>query len=59
MTSMEKLYISFNKFTGTLPTELGELTDMKEFYAYTNDFNGTIPTELGNLIDGEPCDWEE
>ena len=53
MASMAKLYISFNKFTGSIPTELGELTNLKEFYAYTNDFTGFLPTELGNLVEME------
>ena len=46
---MERLYTSFNKLSGPLPTRIGELTDLTEFYAYTNEMTGTIPTELGNL----------
>lgn len=47
---MEKLYISFNKISGTLPTRIGELTGLREFYAYTNEMTGELPSELGNLV---------
>lgn len=47
---MERLYTSFNKISGPLPTRIGELTGLVEFYAYTNNMTGPLPTELGNLI---------
>lgn len=48
---LEKLFISFNEFTGTLPNEIGtSLSNLKEFFAYTNAMNGTIPSTLGNLV---------
>ena len=36
--------------TGTIPSELGHLTNMNNFGAGRNQFNGTIPKEFGNLI---------
>lgn len=50
---MERLYLSFNKISGTLPTRIGELTNLREFYAYTNEMTGQIPTELGKLAEIE------
>ncbi len=47
---MEKLYISFNKINGTLPKNIGQLSDLREFYAYTNEMTGELPSELGNLV---------
>jgi hypothetical protein len=47
---LEKLYISFNKINGTLPTKIGQLTNLREFYAYTNEMTGELPSELGNLV---------
>jgi len=34
---------------GSLPSELGTLTDMHFFATTNNDFSGTLPTEFGNL----------
>ena len=44
-----KLYLNNNKLSGTMPTELGNLTKLVWFYLNTNNLNGTIPTELGTL----------
>lgn len=53
LTALEKLYLSFNKYSGTLPTQIGELISLREFYAYTNNMSGVLPTELGNLVNIE------
>ena len=34
---------------GTIPTELGSLTNLTRLNLSNNDLNGSIPTELGNL----------
>ena len=44
-----KLYLNNNKLTGTMPTELGNLTRLKELRLERNDLSGTIPAELGEL----------
>jgi Leucine-rich repeat (LRR) protein len=49
LTAVEKLFLSFNKFNGTLSSRIGELTNLKEFYAFTNELTGELPAEFGNL----------
>lgn len=49
LTVMEKLFLSFNKFNGTVSSRIGELTNLKEFYAFTNELTGELPAEFGNL----------
>ncbi|KAK3242273.1 hypothetical protein CYMTET_48030 [Cymbomonas tetramitiformis] len=41
--------LSANSLTGTVPTELGELTLMTSLKLYDNSLTGTLPTELGEL----------
>jgi hypothetical protein len=38
-----------NKFSGTIPTELGLLKQLKELRLDQNVFSGTIPPQLGTL----------
>ncbi|KAK3264720.1 hypothetical protein CYMTET_26558 [Cymbomonas tetramitiformis] len=45
-TSMQ---LQHNHLTGTLPTELGELTVMTEMRLQHNHLTGTLPTEMGKL----------
>jgi Leucine-rich repeat (LRR) protein len=40
---------SSNNLTGTIPTELGNLSNLTRLYLSSNELTGTIPTELGNL----------
>ena len=35
--------------SGTIPAELGDLTELKSIWLGFNDLTGSIPTELGNL----------
>ncbi|KAK3251819.1 hypothetical protein CYMTET_38871 [Cymbomonas tetramitiformis] len=42
-------YLYSNSLTGTVPTELGELTRMITLYLFGNSLTGTVPTELGEL----------
>ena len=39
-----------NKFTGTLPTSLGLMTDLFAIAVARNNIEGTIPSQLGNLV---------
>ncbi|KAK3238129.1 hypothetical protein CYMTET_51837 [Cymbomonas tetramitiformis] len=41
--------LCYNRLTGTVPTELGELTGMSDMYLALNRLTGTVPTELGEL----------
>ena len=49
--SSARLDIGFQKLTGTIPPELGNLIHLREIYLYNNTISGTIPQELHN-IDG-------
>ena len=41
--------LSSNQLSGTIPPELGNLTNLRSLYLYSNQLSGTIPPELGNL----------
>ena len=43
------LDLSGNQLTGTIPTELGNLTALLRLFLNSNSLSGSIPTELGNL----------
>ncbi|KAK3274158.1 hypothetical protein CYMTET_17643 [Cymbomonas tetramitiformis] len=42
-------YIAYNGLTGTLPTELGMLSEVYSLELDQNSLTGTVPTELGML----------
>ena len=44
-----QLYLSQNNLTGTIPTQLGNLTSLTRLDLSVNGLTGTIPTQLGNL----------
>ncbi|OAD22816.1 putative leucine rich repeat protein, partial [Candidatus Thiomargarita nelsonii] len=46
---ISELNLSSNKLTGSIPSELGNLTQLTVLYLYSNKLTGSIPTELGNL----------
>jgi Leucine-rich repeat (LRR) protein len=39
-----------NKITGTIPTEIGLLTELASLSITNATLTGTIPTEIGNLV---------
>ena len=41
--------ISTNKFSGTIPTDVGKLLKLEKFWVAENDLTGTIPSELANV----------
>ena len=43
------LDLSFNRLSGTIPPEIGDLTQLRELHLYANDLSGGIPPEIGNL----------
>ena len=49
MSNLTRLYLSGNQLTGTIPTELGNLSNLTVLSLWDNQLSGTIPTELGNL----------
>ena len=44
-----RLALSSNNLVGTLPAELGNLSELTKLELDTNDLTGAIPTELANL----------
>jgi len=53
MTNMKHIVETFvdnnQGLTGTIPTELGQLTNLASFSTTECSFTGTLPSELGNL----------
>ena len=43
------LDLSFNNLSGSIPAELGNLSELAELNLHSNDLSGSIPPELGNL----------
>ena len=45
------LNLSYNNFTGSLPSELGNLTRLRYLYVDRNHLSGEITSSLGNMTD--------
>ena len=43
------LDLRFNRLTGAIPAELGDLTNLRSLYLHNNQLTGPIPAELGDL----------
>lgn len=43
------LALNWNNLTGTLPTEIGDLSELQELNLVANTIGGSLPVELGNL----------
>ena len=43
------LTLSDNQLTGSIPAQLGNLTNLQDLRLFSNQLTGTIPVELGNL----------
>ena len=50
-TSTKSIDYSNDELTGTIPTELGLMTDVTFMEIDDNEFSGTIPTELGRITE--------
>jgi hypothetical protein len=48
-TAVQKIYLSYNTLSGTIPPELGNLSNLYDLYLSENHLRGSIPPELGNL----------
>ena len=45
----DSLDLSDNQLTGSIPSEIGNLTNLTYLTLYNNDLTGSIPPEIGNL----------
>lgn len=52
LTKLTWLTLQENTLTGTLPSQLDQLTGLELFYVNHNNMEGPIPTEVGLLSDG-------
>jgi len=43
------LILSENQLTGSIPSEIGNLTNLTKLYLSDNQLTGSIPSEIGNL----------
>ena len=47
--NVASLVLNNNSLSGSLPPELGNLTNLTTLYLFNNSLSGIIPSELGNL----------
>ena len=45
-----RLYLSNSGLTGSIPTDIGDLTNLERLYLHENQLTGEIPSEIGDLI---------
>ncbi len=50
---MRTLGLGDNQLSGSIPSELGSLSNLEELSLYSNQLSGSIPSELGSLPDLE------
>lgn len=43
------MFVSINKFSGTVPSEVGRMTSLVDFEGNTNDFTGVIDDRICEL----------
>ena len=43
------MYLYGNQLSGSIPAQLGDLTNLESLYLYGNQLSGSIPIQLGNL----------
>jgi hypothetical protein len=43
---LAEIYLSYNGFTGTIPTEIGQCTKLEMILLNANSFKGTVPEEI-------------
>lgn len=46
----DDLYLSYNYFVGSLPPEVGSLTNLVHLYISENNLSGPLPDSLGNCL---------
>ena len=50
-----RLVLNNNGLTGTLPTELGDLSELEQLNLEDNDLSGALPSALASLTISPPC----
>ena len=54
----DSLNLSYNELTGSIPSEIGNLTNLTYLNLEDNQLTGSIPPEIGNLTKlDEGFDW--
>lgn len=56
LTNLTDLDISYNNFTGTIPSSIQNLTNLKTLRLNNNNLTGTLPDALGNMPNLETLD---
>jgi Leucine-rich repeat (LRR) protein len=51
LTDLENLDLSESQFSGTIPTQVGQLRNLANLWAFGNDLTGPIPTQVGLCTD--------
>ena len=49
MDALKALDLYFNRFSGTIATEIGQLKSMQELVLNSNWLTGAIPTQIGQM----------
>ena len=49
LARLERLDLGSNELSGTIPSEIGNLTLLEELILSHNELSGNIPSEIGNL----------
>ena len=49
MSSLVSLYLDNNNLTGSIPPQLGQMSNLELLHLYSNKLSGSIPAELGQL----------
>jgi hypothetical protein len=47
---VQRLRLGFNQLTGSIPPEIGDLSQLTYLSLYANLLSGSIPPEIGNLV---------
>jgi hypothetical protein len=53
--NLEYLHLYWNRLSGPVPPEIGNLTSLQELYLHCNQLSGEIPSELVNLTNLSPA----
>eukprot|EP00729_Bicosta_minor_P005553 gene5553-11941_t len=49
--NLQRLILSVNKLSGSIPIGIGDCKKLKDLYIHTNQLTGTIPSTIGNCVD--------